>query len=181
MCMEYGHQRPNFGGHFGPQNQSKCRSLVILSDSFHWIHISFSSHAHCKYFLMCVESMTQRQNFSELLCTCFEICNWNLAYSSGRWYNTSSWSFIAMRLIWPTLQPGNFWPCGLKRSEGGNHWSDRLGSLPLESFPKEMSKGFEVSTWKLVDILSRLHNILSSRFTRMGFLWPTSCYWPRHG
>ena len=122
--------------------------------SFHWVHISFSSHANCKYFLMCVESMTQRQNFSELLCTCFEICNWNLAYSSGRWYNTSSWSIIAMRLIWPTLQPGNFWPCGLKHSEGGNHWSDRLGSLPLASFPKNISKGlrYQLESWWIYSV-----------------------------
>ena len=33
---------------------------------------------------------------------------------------------------------------------------------------------------KLIDTFSRLHNILSSRFTRMGSPWPTSCSSPRH-
>ena len=35
------------------------------------------------------------------------------------------------------------------------------------------SKCFAVSTWKLVYTLSRLHNKLSSCFTRMGSLWPS--------
>ena len=37
------------------------------------------------------------------------------------------------------------------------------------------SKCFALSPWKLVYKLSRLHNILSSYFTRMGSLWPSSC------
>ena len=37
------------------------------------------------------------------------------------------------------------------------------------------SKYFEVSASKLVYTLSRLHNIFSLCFTRMGFLWPSSC------
>ena len=37
------------------------------------------------------------------------------------------------------------------------------------------SKYFEVSVSKLIYTLSRLHNILSLCFTRMGFLWPSSC------
>ena len=36
-----------------------------------------------------------------------------------------------------------------------------------------VSKCCAVSTWKLVYTLSRLHNILSSCFTRMGSLWPS--------
>ena len=35
------------------------------------------------------------------------------------------------------------------------------------------SKCCAISTWKLVYTLSRLHNILSSCFTRMGSLWPS--------
>ena len=42
-------------------------------------------------------------------------------------------------------------------------------------FSKPFSKCFQVSTWKLVCTLIRLHDILSSHFTRMGSLWPTSC------
>ena len=42
-------------------------------------------------------------------------------------------------------------------------------------FSRLFSKCFEVSIWKSVDTLSRLHNILISWFTRMGSLWPTSC------
>ena len=42
-----------------------------------------------------------------------------------------------------------------------------------EEFSGRFSKCCAVSTWKLVYTLSRLHNILSSCFTRMGSLWPS--------
>ena len=44
-----------------------------------------------------------------------------------------------------------------------------------EKFSGLFSKCFAVSTWKLVYTLSMLHNILSSCFTRVGSLWPSSC------
>ena len=81
-------------------------------------------------------------------------------------------------VVWPLfifLQLGNFWPWWPKTLGRGNHWLDHLGSLPLESFSDIFSKHFEVSSWKLVFTLSRFYNILSSRFTRIGSLWPTSC------
>ena len=42
-------------------------------------------------------------------------------------------------------------------------------------FSRLFFKCFEVSTWNLVYTLSKLHNILSSRFTRIRSLWPISC------
>ena len=52
----------------------------------------------------------------------------------------------------------------------------RIRSLHAsEEFSGLFSKCFAVSTWRLVYTLSRLHNILSSCFTRMGSLWPSSC------
>ena len=44
----------------------------------------------------------------------------------------------------------------------------RIRSLPLQSFLDFFSKCCAISTWKLVYTLSRLQNILSSCFTRMG-------------
>ena len=49
----------------------------------------------------------------------------------------------------------------------------RIRSLPLKSFLDFFSKCCALSTWKLVYALSRLHNILSSCFIRMGSLWPS--------
>ena len=49
----------------------------------------------------------------------------------------------------------------------------RIRSLSLKSFLDFFSKCCAVSTWKVVYTLSRLHNILSSCFTRMGSLWPS--------
>ena len=42
-------------------------------------------------------------------------------------------------------------------------------------FFKLLPKCFQVSTWKLVNTLSRLHSILISHFTKTGSLWRTSC------
>ena len=36
--------------------------------------------------------------FSELFSTCFEIWTWNLVYTSGTWYDTSSLSVIAIKV-----------------------------------------------------------------------------------
>ena len=57
----------------------------------------------------------------------------------------------------------------------------RIRSLHAsEELSERFSKCFAVSTWRLDYTLSRLHNILSSCFTRMGSLWPSSCSSPRH-
>ena len=66
-----------------------------------------------------------------------------------RWHEASSLSFITIR------------------------------SLPLVSSPGFFAKCLEVSTWKLVYTLSRLHNISSSCFTKIETsLWPT--FYPTH-
>ena len=91
---------------------------------------------------------------------------------------------------------GNFWPLGgHKHSERGSQQS----SPPLEIFQIFFSTCFwyeleiwythlvgdtthqvSISIWKLVYTLSRLQNILSSLFTRMGPMRPTPCSWPIH-
>ena len=43
--------------------------------------------------------------FSGLFCTCFEISNRNLAYTSSGWCHTSSSSFIPIGTFWSILQP----------------------------------------------------------------------------
>ena len=81
---------------------------------------------------------------------------------------------------------GNFWPSGgQKQSKGGVSRAPNQRYMRFEFHQNQVSASEEfsglfskclvVSTWKLVYTLSRLHNILSSCFTRMGSLWPSSC------
>ena len=54
-------------------------------------------------------------------------------------------------------------------------WISSQSGLCLWRVFQTFSKCFEVPIWKLVYTLSRLYNILSSHFTRMGSLWPNLC------
>ena len=69
---------------------------------------------------------------------------------------------------WFLLQLGNFWPWWSKILRRGNHWTSLVPCL-WRVFQTFLSKCFEVSTSTLLYTFS-LHNILSSRFTRMGSL-----------
>ena len=118
---------------------------------------------------------------------------------------------IAIRSLWPTLQPtigqNSFfytWPHQLYESSEFGTYTYKVSLLvPIDfgyslilvslntqkeeplvrspwfpasgEFSRLFFKCFEVSTWNLVYTLSKLHNILSSRFTRIRSLWPISC------
>ena len=111
-------------------------------------------------------------------------------------------AFMALKIMWrpqiwythsnsECLDPywllsclGIFWPSGgQKHSKGGvsrapSQWDMRFEFhqnqvSASEEFSGFFSKCCAVSTWKLVYTLSRLYNILSSCFTRMGSLWPS--------
>ena len=53
-CMQYGPQRPNIWAILDPKISQKSGLLSHSQNVFHWIHISVTSHAHCKYFQQCV-------------------------------------------------------------------------------------------------------------------------------
>ena len=42
-------------------------------------------------------------NFPDFFSTCFDIWTWNLVYTSGRWHDTSSLSFITIRRVLQTF------------------------------------------------------------------------------
>ena len=42
-------------------------------------------------------------NFPDFFPTCFDIWTWNLVYTSGRWHDTSSLSFITIRRVLQTF------------------------------------------------------------------------------
>ena len=99
----------------------------------------------------------------------------------GIWYTHSNSE--CLDLYWLLSCLGNFWPSGGQNTPKGelvelpasDTWGlsfIRIRSLLLKRFLDFFSKCCAVSTWKLVYTLSRLHNILSSCFTRMGSLWP---------
>ena len=129
---------------------------------------------------------------------CSELWTWYLAYTSARCYDSSSLRFIVIRSLdpfttkkmvklvslqmassfgpfWFLLQMGIFWPWW-----PNTHKGESLVRSPWfpasEEFPKFFSICFEVSTWMLVYTLSRLHNLLTSCFTRIGSMWPNPCY-----
>ena len=72
---------------------------------------------------------------------------------------------------------GNFWPSGgVNRAPSQWHMRFEFHQNQVsasEEFSGLFSKCCVVSTWKLVYTLSRLHNMSSSCFTRMGSLWPS--------
>ena len=121
---------------------SKCLELYWFSS---WLGNFWPLGGHKHSERGSQQSSPPPESFLSFFSTCFKIWTWNLVYTSGRWLDTSSLSFITIR------------------------------SLPLKSSQDFFSKCFEVSIWKLVYTLSRLHNIFSSCFTRMGYLWPSSC------
>ena len=121
--------------------------LFIMAGPFFWSLVAFwplRGHKHSKR--RSQQSSPPSESFLSFFSTWSEIWTWKLVYTSGRWCDTSSLSFIIT-----------------------------FSSQLLESFQDFFSKCFEVSAWKLVYTLSRLHNILSSHFTGMGSLWAASC------
>ena len=86
--------------------------------------------------------------------------------------------FCHARAIFRPMVDKNTPKGGVSRAPSQRHirfeFHQNQGSAS-EEFSELFSKCFAISTWKLVYTLSRLHNILSSCFTRMGSLWPSSC------
>ena len=146
-----------------------------------------------------IRAPSQWKVFRTFFCTCCEISVWNLAYTCSGWCHTSSSSFIPIWTLWPTLQPKigqshlSAFMALKKLYRGlrfGTHTQIVSVLTPIDfchpwaifgplvdkknlEFSGLFSKCCAVSTWKLVYTLSRLHNILSSCFTRMGSLWPS--------
>ena len=46
-----------------------------------------------------------RQRFPDFSSTCFEISIWNLVYTFSRWHDMSSFSWITIGSLWPSLLP----------------------------------------------------------------------------
>ena len=127
------------------------------------------------------------ERFSGLFCTCFEISIsiWNMVYTLSRKCHTSS--HITIRSLWPTYSQKwvtviflHIWPQQWYRALGfGTHIyitsvltrffiSVIVGPYLALWWPQTLGRGISAE-------LSASENILSTRLTRMGFLWPTSC------
>ena len=62
MCRIWA-SKAQFLGHFGPQNRSKFRSLLIFSKIFHKFHFIITSYAYWNLYKRCVQYGPQRPKF----------------------------------------------------------------------------------------------------------------------
>ena len=96
----------------------------------------------------------------------------DLVHTLKQWV---SWPLLIFVMLGQFL---TLWWGGVSRAPSQRHMRFEFHQNQVsasEEFCRLFFKCFAVSTGKLIYTLSRLHNMLSSCFTRKGSLWPSTC------